>query len=38
VLLWSDPALAIAWPLAYERVLAEEGASGMPLVAAEPYV
>jgi dTDP-4-dehydrorhamnose 3,5-epimerase len=36
-LLWSDPALAIAWPLAGEPLLAEKDKTGKPLAAAETY-
>ena len=37
-LLWSDPALAIAWPLAGgEPLLAEKDRSGKPLAFAETY-
>jgi dTDP-4-dehydrorhamnose 3,5-epimerase len=35
-LLWSDPALAIAWPVAEPMVSAKD-AAGMPLAAAELY-
>ncbi|MEJ7668350.1 MAG: dTDP-4-dehydrorhamnose 3,5-epimerase [Casimicrobiaceae bacterium] len=37
-LLWSDPALAIAWPLTSEPVLAAKDAAGRPLADAELYV
>jgi len=36
-LLWSDPALAIAWPLSGEPTLAAKDAAGKPLADAEPY-
>jgi dTDP-4-dehydrorhamnose 3,5-epimerase len=36
-LLWSDPALAIAWPLAGEPLLAEKDRRGTPLASAETY-
>jgi dTDP-4-dehydrorhamnose 3,5-epimerase len=36
-LLWSDPALGIAWPLAGEPTLAAKDAQGLPLAAAETY-
>ena len=35
-LLWSDPALAIAWPVTLPTVSAKD-AAGMPLAAAELY-
>jgi len=37
-LLWNDPALAIAWPLTGEPILAAKDAVGKPLADAEPYV
>jgi len=37
-LLWSDPALAIAWPLTGEPTLAAKDAAGRPLADAELYV
>ncbi len=37
ILLWSDPALAIAWPLDGEPTLAAKDAAGRPLVDAELY-
>ena len=36
-LLWNDPALGIAWPLAGAPVLAEKDRRGAPLAAAEVY-
>ena len=36
-LLWNDPALGIAWPLAGDPILAPKDAAGMPLAAAEVY-
>jgi dTDP-4-dehydrorhamnose 3,5-epimerase len=36
-LLWSDPALAIPWPLAGEPILAEKDRRGAPLARAETY-
>ena len=36
-LLWNDPALAIAWPLAGEPILAAKDAAGKPLAAADTY-
>lgn len=36
-LLWSDPALAIAWPAGVEPVLAPRDAAGAPLARAECY-
>lgn len=36
VLLWNDPALAIAWPLDGEPVLSEKDRAGAPLRDAEP--
>jgi len=36
-LLWSDPALAIAWPLVGEPTLAAKDAAGKPLADAEVY-
>ncbi len=36
-LLWNDPALAIAWPLAGAVILNEKDAAGMPLAAADVY-
>jgi dTDP-4-dehydrorhamnose 3,5-epimerase len=36
-LLWSDPALAIAWPGDVEPVLAPKDAAGVPLAAADVY-
>lgn len=36
-LLWSDPALAIPWPLAGPPVLAAKDAAGTPLVDTEGY-
>jgi dTDP-4-dehydrorhamnose 3,5-epimerase len=36
-LLWSDPALAIPWPLAGEPILAEKDRRGVPLAQAETY-
>jgi dTDP-4-dehydrorhamnose 3,5-epimerase len=36
-LLWNDPALAIAWPLAGEPILAAKDAAGTPLSAAATY-
>ena len=36
-LLWSDPALAIPWPLAGEPVLADKDRRGVPLARAETY-
>jgi dTDP-4-dehydrorhamnose 3,5-epimerase len=36
-LLWSDPALAIAWPLDGEPVVASKDAAGVPLASAETY-
>jgi dTDP-4-dehydrorhamnose 3,5-epimerase len=36
-LLWSDPALAIAWPLAGEPVLADKDRRGLPLASAETF-
>ena len=37
VLLWSDPALGIRWPLQAEPVLAERDRRGVPLASAEVY-
>jgi dTDP-4-dehydrorhamnose 3,5-epimerase len=36
-LLWNDPALAIAWPLKGEPVLADKDRRGKPLAAAETF-
>jgi dTDP-4-dehydrorhamnose 3,5-epimerase len=36
-LLWNDPALAIAWPLAGPPTIAPRDAAGMPLSTAETY-
>lgn len=36
-LLWSDPALGIAWPLAEAPMLAAKDAAGVPLAAAATY-
>ncbi|MEP7181013.1 MAG: dTDP-4-dehydrorhamnose 3,5-epimerase [Betaproteobacteria bacterium] len=36
-LLWNDPAIGIAWPLAGPPTLAAKDAAGMPLAAAETY-
>ena len=36
-LLWNDPALAIAWPLAGEPTLARKDLAGVPLARAETY-
>ena len=36
-LLWNDPALAIAWPLAEAPTLAAKDAAGVPLAAADVY-
>ena len=36
-LLWNDPALGIAWPLAGAPVIAAKDAAGTPLAAAEVY-
>ena len=36
-LLWSDPALGIAWPLSGEPIVAAKDAVGTPLAAAETY-
>jgi dTDP-4-dehydrorhamnose 3,5-epimerase len=36
-LLWSDPALAIPWPLAGEPILADKDRRGVPLERAETY-
>jgi dTDP-4-dehydrorhamnose 3,5-epimerase len=36
-LLWNDPALGIAWPLAGAPTLAAKDAAGMPLARAETY-
>jgi len=36
-LLWSDPALRIAWPLAGEPTLAAKDAAGLPLASAAAY-
>ena len=36
-LLWSDPALGIAWPLAEAPTLAAKDAAGVPLAAAATY-
>lgn len=36
-LLWNDPALGIAWPLAGEPVLSDKDRRGVPLVRAETY-
>jgi dTDP-4-dehydrorhamnose 3,5-epimerase len=36
-LLWSDPALGIAWPLSAAPVLAAKDAAGPPLAAADVY-
>ncbi|WP_179404315.1 dTDP-4-dehydrorhamnose 3,5-epimerase [Burkholderia guangdongensis] len=37
VLLWSDPALGIDWPIETEPVLAVKDAAGKPLVEADTY-
>ena len=36
-LLWSDPALGIAWPLAEAPTLAAKDAAGVPLATAATY-
>jgi len=36
-LLWNDPALGIAWPLAGTPTIAAKDAAGIPLAAAETY-
>ena len=36
-LLWNDPALAIAWPLAGEPVLTDKDRRGKPLAAADTF-
>jgi dTDP-4-dehydrorhamnose 3,5-epimerase len=36
-LLWSDPALGIAWPLAGEPILSAKDRAGVPLADAETY-
>jgi dTDP-4-dehydrorhamnose 3,5-epimerase len=36
-LLWNDPALGIAWPLAGEPVLSDKDRRGVPLAQAETY-
>ena len=36
-LLWNDPVLAIAWPLAEPPTLAAKDAAGVPLAAADVY-
>jgi dTDP-4-dehydrorhamnose 3,5-epimerase len=36
-LLWNDPALAIAWPLAGEPVMSDKDRLGVPLAAAETF-
>ena len=36
-LLWNDPALAIAWPLAGEPVMTEKDRCGKPLAAADTF-
>ena len=36
-LLWNDPALAIAWPLAGEPVMTDKDRRGMPLAAADTF-
>jgi dTDP-4-dehydrorhamnose 3,5-epimerase len=36
-LLWNDPALGIAWPLAGEPVMTDKDRHGTPLAAAETY-
>lgn len=36
-LLWNDPALAIAWPIAGEPVMTEKDRRGMPLAVAETF-
>jgi len=36
-LAWNDPALAIAWPLAGEPILAEKDRRGVPLAQAEVF-
>jgi dTDP-4-dehydrorhamnose 3,5-epimerase len=36
-LLWNDPALAIAWPLAGAPVMTDKDRRGAPLAAAETY-
>lgn len=36
-LLWNDPALGIAWPLAGEPVLSDKDRRGVPLARAETY-
>ena len=36
-LLWSDPALAIPWPLAGQPLLAEKDKTGKPIASAETY-
>lgn len=37
ILLWNDPALGIAWPLAGEPVIADKDRRGTPLARAETY-
>jgi dTDP-4-dehydrorhamnose 3,5-epimerase len=36
-LLWNDPALAIAWPLAGEPVMTDKDRRGKPLAAADTF-
>jgi len=36
-LLWNDPALAIAWPLAGEPLVSERDRLGLPLASADTY-
>ena len=36
-LLWNDPALGIAWPLAGEALLADKDRRGLPLAQAETF-
>jgi dTDP-4-dehydrorhamnose 3,5-epimerase len=36
-LLWNDPALAIAWPLTGEPVMADKDRRGKPLASAETF-
>ena len=36
-LLWNDPALGIAWPLAGEPVMSEKDRRGVPFASAETY-
>ena len=36
-LLWNDPALGIAWPLAGEPLMADKDRRGLPLARAETY-